>query len=86
MPVTEIGGCFSGFGDQLSSLRTTFPQHRQPTGKRILGVNPQCEEAWLQWVKGADSPGPTIDLPVRPFGYASLEGLYTRFFSPKVYV
>lgn len=63
MPVTEIAGNFSGFGDQLSSRRTTFPKYSQLTGRRVIGVNPQCEEALLQWVKGSDSPGPTVELP-----------------------
>ena len=64
MPVTVIAGNFSGFGDQLSSGRTTFPKYSQLTGRRVIGVNPQCEEALLQWVKGSDSPGPTVELPV----------------------
>lgn len=65
MPVTEIAGNFSGFGDQLSSRRTTFPKYSQLTGRRVIGLNPQCEEASLEWVRGSDSPGPTVELPVR---------------------
>ena len=63
MPVTEIAGNFSGFGDQLSSRRTTFPKYSQLTGRRVIGVNPQCEEAFLQWVKGSGS-GSSVELPV----------------------
>lgn len=65
MHVTVAGdGNLSGFGDQLSSQRNSAAQHSQLNGRRILGSNPQCEEKYLHWVKGSDSPGPVVHLPV----------------------
>jgi hypothetical protein len=59
--VTEIAGSFSGFGEQLSSRRSTFPKHSIGKGGRTEAL---CCEQFEHLQRGKDTPAADVQLPV----------------------
>lgn len=58
MPVTEIAGDFSGFGEQISSLRCTAPRAPATTGTRTYKL---LENAFVPFQRGHDAPAADVE-------------------------
>lgn len=68
MPVTEIAGDFSGFGDQISSLRCTAPRALTTKGTRTYKLH---EKPFLPFQRGHDAPAVDVEGRVRHFSCPS---------------
>ena len=61
MPATEVAGSFSGFGDQISSRRATFPKHGMGTGGRTFRI---MDKALEPVIRGRCAPAAQYNFPV----------------------
>jgi hypothetical protein len=82
MPVVEVAGNYSGFGDQISSRRETEPKHVIGSGKRTLRI---LEKTMEPQIRGLCAPGANCDQPVRRSASAnSLNIMLNYIFSSPV--